>query len=235
MKLSGIFGTGSGKVGSSVFVVRPSENVIRAYQPRVANPRTARQTASRDRLAFCSALAKGLDDVLAIGMPQRGLKSPRNAFVKTIIPLDKHIISQTGSTIRVEYSVLPVSKGGMPKPRVASPAKNTSTGTIDVVLAEAYNDTTTQYQYRKAGDAGLVIVLYNPTLGETSIKQTTSVSIAGIGAGYPTSWSGMEAQVYIFGKWVLKSGTIIPSENDPWRYPSDQSDSVYCGSIRELL
>lgn len=235
MKLSGIFGTGSGKVGSSVFVVRPSENIVRAYQPRVANPRTARQTATRGRLAFCSALAKGLDDVLAIGMPQRGLKSPRNAFVKAIIPLDSSAISQTSSTIEVVYRALQVSKGGMPKPRLASPATNTGSGVIDVVLAEDYKTTTTQYQYRKAGDAGLVIVLYNPTLGETCIKQMTTVSDTNIGAGYPRSWSGMGAEVYIFGKWVLKSGTIIPSETDPWRYPSDQSDSVYCGPIAELL
>lgn len=235
MKLSGIFGTGSGKAGSSVFVVRPGENIVRAYQPRVANPRTARQSATRDRLAFCSTLAKGLDDVLAIGMPQRGLKSPRNAFVKTVIPIGARVISQTESTIRVEYSIMPVSKGGMPKPRIASMATNEGAGTVDVELAEPYKTTALQYQYRKAGTAGLVIVLYNPTLGETCIKQTSTVSDTSIGISYPVSWSGLEAQVYIFGKWVLNSGTIIPSENDPWRYPSDQSDSVYCGVIRELL
>lgn len=235
MKLSGIFGTGSGKVGSSVFVVRPSENVIRAYQPRVANPRTDRQTATRDRLAFCSTLAKGLDDVLAIGMPQRGLKSPRNAFVKTVIPIDARVISQTKSTISVEYPILPVSKGGMPKPRVASMATNTGVGIVNVELAEPYNKTTLQYQFRKAGTPGLVIVLYNTTLGETCIKQTSTTSDTAIGIDYPVSWSGLEAHVYVFGKWVLNSGTIIPSENDPWRYPSDQSDSTYCGSIRELL
>lgn len=235
MKLTGIFGTGSGKIGSSVFVVRPSENIVRAYQPRVANPRTARQTATRERLAFCSTLAKGLDDVLAIGMPQRGLKSPRNAFVKAVIPLDTEIIMQSTLTIRVNYALLPVAKGGMPKPRVASPATNADAGEIEITLAEAYKDTTTQYQYRKKGDAGLVIVLYNPTLGETSIKQTVSVNSPNVAVGYPASWQGMEAQVYVFGKWVLNSGTIIPSETDPWRYPSDQSDSVYCGVIRELL
>lgn len=235
MKLSGIFGTGSGKVGQSVFVVRPSENVVRAYQPRVANPRTVRQTATRTRLAFCSTLAKGLDDVLAIGMPQRGLKSPRNAFVKTVIPIDARVISQTESTIRVEYPLLPVSKGGMPKPRVASMATNTSAGVVDVELAEPYKTTALQYHYRKAGDAGLVIVLYNPTLGETCIKQTTTTSDPAISIGYPVSWQGLEAHFYVFGKWVLNSGNIIPSENDPWRYPSDQSDSVYCGTLRTLL
>lgn len=235
MKLSGIFGTGSGKVGSSVFVVRPSENIVRAYQPRVANPRTTRQTATRERLAFCSTVAKALDDVLAIGMPQRGLKSPRNAFVKTIIPLDKEIIQQSSSTIRVAYELLPVSKGGMPKPRIASPATNTSAGVVNIVLAEDYETTTKQYQYRKAGNAGLVIVLYNPVLAETCIKQTTSVDDPNIAGAYPSSWSGMGAEVYIFGKWVLKSGTIIPSETDPWRYPSDQSDSIYGGTLRDLL
>lgn len=235
MKLSGIFGTGSGKAGSSVFVVRQGENIVRAYQPRVANPRTDRQTATRTRLAFCSTLAKGLDDVLAIGMPQRGLKSPRNAFVKTVIPIDARVISQTSSTIRVEYTVLPVSKGGMPKPRVASMATNTQAGFVSVTLAQPYIETVEHYHYRKAGAAGLVMVLYNPTLGETSIKQLVDVTDPDLAVNYPVSWQGLEAHVYVFGKWVLQSGTIIESGTIPWRYPSDQSDSVFCGTLRTLL
>lgn len=80
MKLTGISGTGSGKLGSTVFATVAGQQVVRQYQPVVANPSTVRQVNSRSKLKLASQLAAALSDVIAI--PKQGMKSSRNLFIK---------------------------------------------------------------------------------------------------------------------------------------------------------
>lgn len=80
MKLSGIAGTGSGKLGSTVYATIAGEQVVRQYQPVVANPSTVHQVNSRSKLKLASQLAAALSDVIAI--PKQGMKSSRNLFIK---------------------------------------------------------------------------------------------------------------------------------------------------------
>lgn len=80
MKLSGIAGTGSGKLGSMVYATVAGEQVVRQYQPVVANPSTIMQVNSRSKLKLASQLAAALSDVIVI--PKQGLKSSRNLFIK---------------------------------------------------------------------------------------------------------------------------------------------------------
>lgn len=235
MKAAGIIGTGTGKLGASVWVVRAGSNLVRAYQPVVFNPRTARQELTRTRLGFCSAIAKSVSGVLAVGMPTRGLRSPRNTFVKEIIPIDKGIITTQLGELICNYRKLILSKGGMPKPSVSRLATNTEAGSITVSMGLSYAEIVGENYHRKAGQPGLVLVVVNPGLGESVMRQVTDVETLDQTIAYPMGWSGMEAQVFMFGKWVLESGTTIASATTPWRYPSDQSDTVYCGEIRELL
>lgn len=49
MKLNGLIGTGSGKLGSSVFAVRAGQQIVRQYQPIVLNPKTEGQVLQRAR------------------------------------------------------------------------------------------------------------------------------------------------------------------------------------------
>lgn len=79
MKLNGIFGKGSGKVGSSVFAVSGGEQIVRQYNPEVSNPQTAAQTEQRAKFKLLSQIAADLASVIAI--PKDGLKSSRNLFV----------------------------------------------------------------------------------------------------------------------------------------------------------
>ena len=79
MKLSGIAGYGTGKMGNMVFSVRNGEQIVRQYNPVVSNPQTDAQVASRSRLKLMSQLAAILAPVLAI--PSDGLKSKRNQFI----------------------------------------------------------------------------------------------------------------------------------------------------------
>lgn len=85
MKLTGIIGTGSGKLGSSVFSVSGGQQIVRQYQPIVSNPSTAGQVMNRSKLKLLSQLSAQIANVIA--MMKDGLKSIRNQFVSVNFPI----------------------------------------------------------------------------------------------------------------------------------------------------
>lgn len=85
MKLNGIFGTGSGKVGASVWAVSSGVQIVRPYQPKVSNPNTDAQVAQRAKLKLMSQLAADLASIIAF--KKEGLVSARNRFVSANIGL----------------------------------------------------------------------------------------------------------------------------------------------------
>lgn len=80
MKLQGILGKGTGKLGNAVFAVSGGEQIMREYNPNVSNPNTEKQVAQRAKLKLMSQLAASLSSVIAI--PKQGLVSSRNLFIK---------------------------------------------------------------------------------------------------------------------------------------------------------
>ena len=80
MKLAGIVGTGSGKLGSSVFATVSGQQIVRQYQPVVSNPATEAQTAQRAKLKLMSQIGAAMAPVIV--MRKDGLVSARNKFIK---------------------------------------------------------------------------------------------------------------------------------------------------------
>ena len=70
----------TGKLAGSVFSIRNGETIERAYQPIVANPKSAAQVAARAKLKLLSQVSQSLATVIA--MPKHGMVSSRNEFVK---------------------------------------------------------------------------------------------------------------------------------------------------------
>lgn len=83
MKLNGIIGKGTGKLGSSVFAISGGEQVVREYNPVVSNPSTAAQVAQRAKLKLMSQLAAAFAP--GIAFKKKGLVSARNQFVSANI------------------------------------------------------------------------------------------------------------------------------------------------------
>lgn len=79
MKLNGIIGKGTGKLGSSVFAISGGEQIVREYNPVVSNPNTEAQIAQRAKLKLMSQLGAALAP--ALGFAKQGLVSARNQFV----------------------------------------------------------------------------------------------------------------------------------------------------------
>lgn len=113
MKLTGFVGTGSGKLGSSVFSTVAGVQVVRQYQPRVANPSTTAQVNQRARLKLASQLAAALAPVIVI--PRQGLKSSRNLFIKKNMP---QIIGNSGQA-QVAYENIQLTDGNAGLPAIS--------------------------------------------------------------------------------------------------------------------
>lgn len=79
MKLHGIGGVGTGKLGSMVYSVRNGQQIVRQYNPIVANPSTEAQVEVRSKMKLMSQLAAIVAPVIAISA--EGLKTKRNLFI----------------------------------------------------------------------------------------------------------------------------------------------------------
>lgn len=80
-KIYGINGVITGKAGAAVYAVRNGEQILRQYQPIVANPSTPAQVAARAKLKLMSQLSTVMAPVIA--MRRQGSVSARNMFVTT--------------------------------------------------------------------------------------------------------------------------------------------------------
>lgn len=79
-KIYGLQGVLTGKLGNSVMAVRNGEQIVRQYQPIVANPSTQAQISARARLKLMSQMSAVMAPVIAIR--RSGIVSSRNLFVK---------------------------------------------------------------------------------------------------------------------------------------------------------
>lgn len=110
MKLQGILGKGTGKLGNAVFAVSGGEQIMREYNPNVSNPNTEAQVAQRAKLKLMSQLAASLSSVIAI--PKQGLVSSRNLFIKENIGL----VTFEAGVAEINYRALQLTKSSVTMP-----------------------------------------------------------------------------------------------------------------------
>lgn len=121
-KIYGLFGSMNGKVADVVMAVRNGEQIVRKYQPTVANPSTPNQVQARAKLKLMSQLSAVLGSSIAI--PRMGAISSRNMFVKTNYPLATY----TDSKADINLAALQLTKSVVGIPTVALSADFTSVG-----------------------------------------------------------------------------------------------------------
>lgn len=101
MKLTSIVGTGTGKLGGSVFSVRNGAQVVRTYQPIVANPQSEQQIAQRAKLKLASQLSAAFaNEVAPFG--RDGMRSPRNLFVKDLFA--RNVVTYENDTAEISLT-----------------------------------------------------------------------------------------------------------------------------------
>ena len=134
MKLYGMAGKGTGRVGSMVYAVRKGEQIVRQYNPNVANPNTRPQVVQRAKFKLLSQLS-AIVGTTGIHFLTSGGVSQRNIFMKKNMPAVEVAADTSVATIDLTEVVL--TDGVSP-----APAANFNRGTkvCAIALGEGYED-----------------------------------------------------------------------------------------------
>ncbi len=190
MKLTGLTGTGSGKLGSSVFSVHAGEQVVRQYQPVVTNPSTQVQVNNRARLKLISQLSAVMGDVIAI--PRKGNVTSRNLFVSD----NYHVTEALNGVATVDLSAISLTRGGINIPYVnAVRVDNTS---IDVELADKANQIVSRVVY---------VVFYRNRSGELQLADSAVVETAGDDGKFAYSFGYIAQDVVVYAYGIFDKNT----------------------------
>lgn len=132
MKLQGIAGKGTGKLGAYVWAVRKGEQIVREYTDKVTNPNTPAQVGQRAKFKLLTQLGAV---VAGDGMFFRNLKpgeSMRNAFMRA--NMDAVTLAPTGDVALLNVDAVVLTDGHTIAP---SASFNRTTGILSVDLSEA--------------------------------------------------------------------------------------------------
>lgn len=104
MKLQGIAGKGSGKLGSQVYAISGGQQIVRQYNGAVTNPSTEGQVETRSKFKLLSQLAAAMGNVIAI--KRVGLVSGRNQFMQ----VNKAAAQYVGSDATINLNKVQITK-----------------------------------------------------------------------------------------------------------------------------
>ena len=161
MKLNGLLGTGSGKLGTSVFTTVKGTQIVRQHQPIVTNPSTNLQVAQRSRFKLVSQIAASMADVIAI--PRIGLASSRNLFIKKNMPA----ILGDEKGAQVSYENLQLTNGSATLPAIVA---TRSGGNLTLKLASNASAVVNRVIY---------CIFTKDSLGQLMLNTSAIVSIPG--------------------------------------------------------
>lgn len=189
MKLNGIIGKGTGKLGSSVFAISGGEQVVREYNPVVSNPNTDAQVAQRAKLKLMSQLGAALAP--ALGFKKQGLVSARNQFVSKNIGLATYVEDQAN----VNVLNLQLTPSNISFPSLSATA---GTGAINVALSAA-----------AASDVKRVAYYVYKQTDDDSLEYVASqiVTEAGAGRTFPTSFE-MDRGNFVVYAYGIKDNSV---------------------------
>ena len=111
MKLQGIAGKGTGKLGAYVWVVRKGEQIVREYTDKMSNPKSEAQTSQRAKFKLMSQLTAIVADALSF-IPSNPAESQRNAFARNNFSL----ISVSGGAAQINMSAVRLASGRLVAP-----------------------------------------------------------------------------------------------------------------------
>lgn len=190
MLLCGLTGTGSGKLGSSVFSVIAGKQIVRQYQPVVTNPSTQTQVNNRARLKLISQLSAVMGDVIAI--PRKGNVSSRNLFVSD----NYHVTEAINGVATVDLSAIGLTRGGINIPYVN--AVRVDTTSIDVELADKADQIVSRVVY---------VMFYRNRSGELQLADSTVVETAGADGKFPYSFGYIAQDVVVYAYGIFDKNT----------------------------
>lgn len=135
-KTTSMWGKTTGKIGGLVYATAGGEQIVREYNPNVANPSTKAQVDQRARMKLMSQLSAALSPVLA--MTKDGLVSKRNKFTKINFPASYAL----NGIAQITYENVQITEGNTALP--ALDAEGTvSQGEMTIGVAFSINPSAT--------------------------------------------------------------------------------------------
>lgn len=197
-KVTSIQGKARGKVGAMVYAVSGGQQIVREYNPIVANPSTAGQVAQRAKLKLMTQLGSVMAPVIAI--PKNGMISARNKFVSKNFALTSYADNKAAITL----DGVQLTDGHSSLPGIT--ANNAQQGGLAVALSAA-------------ADASISRVVYSVfklgTNGEMSLVDSQVISEAGQGRLFPHAFAYQTGSyiVYAYGMRDLDAAATAKFEN----------------------
>lgn len=224
-----------GKVGEVVAAKTiGNRTAIRSYQPNVKNPNTARQKLARHILAQLSGNVAALASVLNIGFAKAcsGLAMyPRNLAMRTFRKGGAGFTFGTQGIVEVDPAELKLSMPmGMPEEPVLNLVAPTDQAAGRVTFTN-YDSIKANFPNSELGIV-LAFVMNNSEteiklMGTKMVKAAASVVIT-----YEEVVPYLGSTVLAFVKEVPVSGTPIPTDQWPWKYPAATSATSVIGSLQ---
>lgn len=217
MKLKGIFGKGSGKLGNAVFAVSGGEQLVKEYNPRVANPNTPAQVEQRAKLKLASQLAAVFANVL--GFTKSGLTSARNKFVAANIKN----ITYAGENASIDLSQIDLSGGSVVLPIVqVSYMQGTGFAVLLASGAPANVGAVVYVLVKQAADQKLEVLGY---------KVTTN---AGADRTFGTAIEGTSQEVYAYAYGIISNGQSLNVSYDDY-FAEVNSENAQLDVVKAML
>lgn len=181
-KMTSLAGAVTGKLAGNVYSVSAGQQIVRAYQPNVANPSTELQVNNRTKFKLASQLAAAVSPVLAIS--KEGLVSGRNQFVSATMGAIAFALGEA----TVLLNRLQLTKGAVELPNFT-----VTRGESNVVTCSLY---------RGATSLGVSKVIYccfiESAINKLELFTSTVVSEAGSDGHFTTELSGFGNGRFIF-------------------------------------
>lgn len=202
MKLNGILGKASGKLGSAVFATQGGQQVVRQYQPNVKNPNTEAQTMQRARFKLMTQLASSYANVIAI--PRSGSQTSRNLFVKKNMPL----VIGTQDGAQVVYENLQLTNGTRALPGIHVTRDG---GSLKIELVQSPSSSVNRVAY---------CAFSKDSEGQLALEKTIIVSVAGEGGTFPTTIDNVDADLIFYAYGMIDGGAAATSNFENYHVDS---------------
>lgn len=119
-RIYGLNGALRGKQGNNVFSIQNGTQVVKAYQPVVANPRTFPQVRQRAKFALAGKMSAIVPDGAIVGLSGANARTRRAAFVSAVTKAATFSSSNSQLIASVAASDVIFSVGAVPRCSIVS-------------------------------------------------------------------------------------------------------------------
>lgn len=161
MKSTGLFGKNSGRVGGVVYSNYRGEQIVRAYQPRVSNPKSTAQVAQRAKFKLLSQLASILSvEINSSYVSDQRKLTNRNLWVRNTF--DNVVYANNTASLPIEDIVLTNSRENA---ITFAPNQTIVAGTnVPILISQSFIGGKVRFVYLSYTDGGDINVLYTQEL-----------------------------------------------------------------------